>query len=394
MRCLLFLLLLEGCAPSSSATIGAIREDAVCTRPSSVEGVDVSYYQGAIDWTKVESSGIDFGFVRISDGLSHPDSQFELNWAGARDAGLLRGAYQYFEPGEDAVAQADLVVERVGELGPGDLPVALDVEALGGALPDAAPSAVKDWIARVAAGTGKPPLVYTAPNFWDEYFGTLELADCPLWVADYGVACPTLPSGFGAWLFWQTGYRDDIGGVTGDVDVDVFNGSVEELRAFAGLRDAGTALGHARRGETQRSRRAAADASDVAFLDAAAVRVAEPDAARDAALLEPKIPTGDAAARGTVHSERRGGCATTAGDLNGNGGVWALFTALLCASWRRDRERTQGEVEGWKPRRRVSNVSSQRRGSRISTAPCPKSALPRWCPSRLRPLNVHAGSPR
>ena len=68
----------------------------------------------------------------MSDGLEHPDSEFGANWKGIQSAGLVRGAYQYFEPGEDAAAQADLVVENVGVLGPADLPVVIDVETAGG----------------------------------------------------------------------------------------------------------------------------------------------------------------------------------------------------------------------------------------------------------------------
>ena len=92
---------------------------------------------------------------------------------------------------------------------------------------------MKTWVNRIAVGTGKPPIIYTAKYFWDDDVATTELGDLPLWVADYGVACPDLPEAWGTWKFWQFGYRSDVEGLSGDVDVDWFNGSMDALRVFA-----------------------------------------------------------------------------------------------------------------------------------------------------------------
>jgi lysozyme len=106
----------------------------VCAAGAVVQGVDVSDYQGTVDWPTVKSSGIDFAIARISDG-SYLDTEFSTNWSGMKSAGLVRGAYQYFEPGEDPSTQASIVVSAVGVLGAGDLPVTADMETTGGQTP-------------------------------------------------------------------------------------------------------------------------------------------------------------------------------------------------------------------------------------------------------------------
>src|SRR5262249_54505220 len=68
----------------------------VCADGPTVPGIDVSIYQGTIDWQKVHAAGIEFAFIRVSDGLDTLDSKYDVNWAGARAAGVLRGTYQFF----------------------------------------------------------------------------------------------------------------------------------------------------------------------------------------------------------------------------------------------------------------------------------------------------------
>jgi lysozyme len=205
----------------------------VCARGITVAGIDVSYYQAAVDWEAVRAGGVDFAISRISDGTTVVDPRFDDNWPSMARAGLVRGAYQYFEPAEDARAQADLVVDKVGRLGPGDLPVALDVEVSGGASPDAIANAVSEWLARVGEGTGKSPMIYTARYFWDSRMGAVDVSSRPLWVANYGVSCPDVPDDWTSWSLWQSG-TGSVSGVRGAVDLDVFDGTREELDRFAG----------------------------------------------------------------------------------------------------------------------------------------------------------------
>src|SRR5436853_6426864 len=96
------------------------------------KGIDVSHYQGNVDWPTVKSSGVvDFSFIKATEGLSVQDSQFAANWQGARSAGLLRGAYHFFHSADDAIAQVKYFLNCVKSAGgflPGDIPPVLDFE--------------------------------------------------------------------------------------------------------------------------------------------------------------------------------------------------------------------------------------------------------------------------
>ena len=96
-------------------------QSVVCADGETLMGIDVSYYQCEIDWNSVAADGVTFAWVRVSHSLQFFDPQFEANLAGARAAGVHTGVYQYFEPSEDPVAQADLLLESMGPLLPGDV---------------------------------------------------------------------------------------------------------------------------------------------------------------------------------------------------------------------------------------------------------------------------------
>jgi hypothetical protein len=84
-------------------------EPPACEMGPTVPGIDVSYYQNDIAWKRVRRAGIRYAFIRTSDGLDHPDERFAKNWAGAKRAGLMRGAYQYFRADQDPTSQADMM---------------------------------------------------------------------------------------------------------------------------------------------------------------------------------------------------------------------------------------------------------------------------------------------
>jgi len=203
----------------------------VCGAPANgaVQGVDVSHYQGAFDWGGAKSRGIVFGYASVGDGIGFTDPEFTTNWANMKAAGVLRGAYQFFEPGEDPVAQANLMVQAVGQLGQGDLPCMVDVETTGGQSGATIAAHVRTWLSVVQQGTGKAPIVYTGPYFWDGSVGDTGFGATPLWIADYGPSCPAVPNGWSSWLIWQYG---DTGGT---LDQDVFNGSLADLQKLAGV---------------------------------------------------------------------------------------------------------------------------------------------------------------
>ena len=231
----LTLLGLSACAPGV-AIEGAPGEIVICGHGPTVEGIDVSSWQGGIDWNAVAGSGIQFAIVRIGDGNYH-DRDFAANWNGARGAGLIRGAYQFFEPGDDPIAQADIVVAAVGRLGAGDLPVTIDVEAPSpGVSPGDYTARIHAWVDRVTAGTGRPPIVYTGRYYWDPYVASSDFTNLPLWHAQYtSASCPNINDRWGDWAFWQYTSSGSIPGIGGNVDRNRFNGTYAELQALASV---------------------------------------------------------------------------------------------------------------------------------------------------------------
>ncbi|MBX7097667.1 MAG: hypothetical protein K1X89_08145 [Myxococcaceae bacterium] len=243
---------LSACDLSVSGTPGedalpaeALSELRACLGPSRLSGIDVSVYQGRVDWPTVKAAGNAFAYTRIGDGTTR-DTRFAENWAGMQNAGLIRGAYHFFRVNVDPDVQASNAVSAVGRLGPGDLPVMADLEDL------STPRYTKAQIAQrlqryldlIEQGTGKRPTIYTAQWWWDPHVGSAAFGRYPLVVAYYGSGCPPMPLGWSTMAFWQ--YRGDQGrmaGVAGPVDLDFFNGDLDALKTLAGLSTAAVPAG-------------------------------------------------------------------------------------------------------------------------------------------------------
>lgn len=202
-----------------------------CQPGPTVPGIDVSYYQDTIDWKQVRRAGVRFAFIRVSDGTTVPDSLFAQNWGAARRAGVLRGAYQYFRPDQSATAQADLVIAAV-KRDRGELPPVIDVETDGGKRPAELAAGIRAWVERVRTELRVEPIVYTGPDFWRERVGGADLTSQPLWLAHYTPSCPTIPSPWMRWTFWQHTDRGAVPGIDKPVDLNLFAGdyfALEEL---------------------------------------------------------------------------------------------------------------------------------------------------------------------
>ncbi len=212
----------------------------VCGRGPTVKGIDVSYYQGDIDWPAARADGVEFAFIRAGDGTGYIDSRFEQNWGAAAAQGILRGAYQFFRPDEDPLAQADIMLGKLAG-SPGELPPVIDVEDDGGLAPEAVEAAVRAWIDRVRPVVGREPIIYTGFYFWRDQVGAPDLTGSPLWHAQYTTAaCPNIAPPWPDWAFWQFTSTGRIAGITGDVDINRWNGTRDDLAAFAaGARSCG-----------------------------------------------------------------------------------------------------------------------------------------------------------
>lgn len=188
-----------------------------------VRGIDVSDYQGTVNWTAVAKSGVEFAITKATEGGTFVADSFHRNWSGIRSAGLVRGAYHFYRPRTDALAQANLFLNMV-KLEPGDLPPVLDIERDDGVEPERVRAGIQSWLVRVESATGRRPILYTYPGFWEGLGNWQEFRDYPLWIAHYTTAArPWVPGGWGTWTMWQFTDRGTVDGVTGPVDVNSFN---------------------------------------------------------------------------------------------------------------------------------------------------------------------------
>ncbi len=233
----LCLALISSCGaptPAEQLCLSALESQlTVCPGATTVPGIDVSYYQGTINWASVKASGQKFAITRVSDGANFADSKFITNWQAIKAQGLVRGTYQFFRPGQDPLTQANFLLARVAAAGgfaPNDLPVVMDMETADGQTPATIQARMHVWLNRIEAATGKRPIIYTA-NFMSSNIGT-GFSSYVLWVANYGAACPLMPTGWAQWKVWQYASTGSISGISGNVDVNKWNGTLAQLIAY------------------------------------------------------------------------------------------------------------------------------------------------------------------
>jgi len=198
-------------------------------------GADFSSYQGNISWAAVAKK-LSFVFVKATEGETLVDRFFAQNWKGAKAAGLVRGAYHFFRPLDSVQEQVTNFVDAVGSLKTGDLPPVLDLEVPSDwtSIPQAKRvQLVVDWCDAVEKALGVAPILYLSPNFVSEVLGTqyaAVLKKYQLWIANYGVKQPNVPLPWTDWTFWQTTETGTVSGVVGEVDLDLYNGTIGNLQ--------------------------------------------------------------------------------------------------------------------------------------------------------------------
>jgi lysozyme len=204
-------------------------------------GLDVSKFQSHVDWTKVKAAGMKFVFARASYGINaQTEPTLRSHWQGAKAAGLIRGAYHFFVPGDDVGAQAALFLSQLrSAIAPSEsayLPAVIDVEMQPGSVSIANYVAgVKAWIAAVEADrlfAGRKTIIYTTANFWATLGNPTGFSDRPLWVADYSQDPPRLPRGWTSYAFFQKAQDGTVNGIAGKIDIDFFNGDLDVLTAM------------------------------------------------------------------------------------------------------------------------------------------------------------------
>ncbi len=205
----------------------------VCPDGPTLTGIDVSHWQGRVNWDRVADDGVTFAFIRASDGVGTIDREFERNWAETKRVGIYRGAYQFFRPNQDPIAQADVLLNRLGwQAQVGDLPPVLDVEVNGGLSAGVVVSRMRQWLDRVESVLGVRPIIYSSPGLWDSLVASDDFGDYVLWVAHYGTSCPRMPMGWSRWDFHQYTDNGRVSGISGSVDMDRFNGNLDDLEGL------------------------------------------------------------------------------------------------------------------------------------------------------------------
>jgi putative cell wall-binding protein/GH25 family lysozyme M1 (1,4-beta-N-acetylmuramidase) len=213
--------------------------------PAGVPGIDVSYYQGTVDWSKVVASGKKFVYVKATEDIDTPNSLFTPQWTGARNAGLLTGAYHFATPNTSSgSAQAAYFLGKGGTWTADGrtLPPMLDIEAnpytngvntCWGLTPANLVRWVKDFVFTVENAIGRTPVIYTTTDWWNRCTSSNgDVGNYPLSIARWTTATSpgALPAGWPGYTFWQ--YNDDDDGkLVGDQQV--FNGTLSQLRDFA-----------------------------------------------------------------------------------------------------------------------------------------------------------------
>lgn len=197
-------------------------------------GVDVSHYQGEIDWRQIEDQGIDFAFIKATEGSSHVDERFAANWQAAAETGLSVGAYHFFSFDSSGQTQAEWYIQTVGML-EGRLAPAVDVEYYGDkeANPPEKEGVVRElqsFLYVLEEYYQIKPVIYTTYKVYRRYIEN-EFEEYPLWLRNVYYS-PDLDMK-GEWLFWQYSDKAALEGYEGTekyIDFNVFGGTEDEWK--------------------------------------------------------------------------------------------------------------------------------------------------------------------
>ena len=195
-----------------------------------VHGFDISHHQGEIDWAQLQQTQqtpfpIRFVFMKSSEGGDFSDTTFEYNFSEAKKYGFVRGAYHFYNPKTNPVRQAEFFIRSV-KLEAGDFPPVLDIEKKGKDMEQLRQD-LKTWLKIVEDYYQVKPILYTSYKFKTRYLNDSVFNTYPYWIAHYYVDSVRYE---GEWKFWQHTDVGTLPGISRKVDLNVFNGSLEELK--------------------------------------------------------------------------------------------------------------------------------------------------------------------
>ncbi len=210
--------------------------DAQAQRPL---GIDVSHWNGTINWTQVYNSGRVFAFAKATEGVGYTDDTFVYNATNARGAGVYVAPYHFARPeyGNTATAEANYFVQVAGAyMTAGYLRPALDLESGTSLSKDALSTWVNTFCNRVVTLTGIRPVVYTNWNFAANYLNS-TVTQWDLWYANPTNGNPQTgnpaTTNWSTWTFWQYSWTGTVPGISSDCDLNVFHGTLAEMISTA-----------------------------------------------------------------------------------------------------------------------------------------------------------------
>lgn len=210
----------------------ALYGDAEYPEGYEIHGIDISHYQGKIDWEQLKNAMIKgcpvrFVIIKSTEGSSRLDENFRENFNQARDFGFIRGVYHFWSNKSTAREQAYYFLDQV-HLTDGDLPPVLDIEH------KPTDKSVEDfqrdvltWLHIVEDKYHVKPIIYTYYKFKEQYLSAPVFEDYPYWIAHYYVDKVQYK---GKWKFWQHTDVGKLPGIKGYVDFNIYNGSYYELK--------------------------------------------------------------------------------------------------------------------------------------------------------------------
>ena len=190
------------------------------------EGIDISAWQGDIDFSQVRQYGIEIVYIKSSEGFSFVDPYFEQNYANAKNVGLKVGFYHYVTAKNtaDAVKQANFFVSTISGKNP-DCKLAMDFESFGNLSNNEINQIALTFMQTVQSISGKDVIIYSDEyNANNTFYSNLSVY--PLWVAQYEVSSPTVSSNWNTWAGWQYTDQGEIPGISSYVDRDKFTDAV------------------------------------------------------------------------------------------------------------------------------------------------------------------------
>ncbi len=199
-----------------------------------VKGVDVSRYQGTVDWGQLEEQEIAFAFIKATEGSGHVDARFSENWDAVADTNILASAYHFFSFDSSGITQAENYIRTVGKR-TGMLPPAVDIEFYGDYSqnpmePDKAREILSELLRELERFYHVKPILYTTVPVYRRYLKG-SFAAYPLWIRN--VYYQPFWDGIRNWSFWQYSDRGTLRGQEGTaIDLNVYKGTLKELESL------------------------------------------------------------------------------------------------------------------------------------------------------------------